>query len=138
MTISVEYVPAEHLDQFWPVAEPMLKRVEEQIGARMGVADIYARLRSGAETLWFIAQNGDIVAAATTSIAFYPRRKCLVIENVAGRQMDEWGDDVIAEFKRIGIASELDGIEAHGRLGWKKYHQRNGFRIRDVIYEMEF
>ena len=138
MTTLVEYVPKEMLDQYWPVAEPMLQRVEDLISARLGIEDIYARLQSGAQTLWFISVNDDIVAAATTSIAFYPRRKCLVIENVAGRQMSEWGSDVIAEFKRIGIDSGLDGIEAHGRLGWKKYHEAHGFRVRDVVYEMEF
>ena len=138
MTAMLKYAGLDQLDEMWQVAEPMLRRVERQIGSRMGVDDIHARLKSGAETLWFIYVNDDIVAAVTTSVKFYARQKRLMIENVAGCQMDEWGADVIAEFKRIGVAGGLNGIEAHGRLGWKKYHAAHGFRVRDVIYEMEF
>lgn len=138
MTAMLKYAGLDQLDEMWQIAEPMLRRVERQIGSRMGVDDIHARLKSGAETLWFIYVNDDIVAAMTTSLRFYDRQKRLMIDNVAGCQMDEWSSDVIAELKRICVAGGLDGIEAHGRLGWKKYHAAHGFRVRDVIYEMEF
>lgn len=138
MTVSVKYAAPEQLDEMWQIAEPMLRRVERQIGNRMGVDDIHARLKSGAETLWFIYVNDDIVATMTTSLKFYARQTRMMIENVAGCQMDEWGAEVIAELKRVCVAGGLDGIEAHGRLGWKKYHAAHGFRVRDVIYEMEF
>lgn len=138
MTALLKYAGPDQLDEMWRIAEPMLRRVERQNGRRMGVDDIHRRLKSNAETLWFIYVNDDIVAAMTTSLRFYERQKRLMIENVAGCQMDEWGSDVIAELKRICVAGGLDGIEAHGRLGWKKYHAAHGFRVRDVIYEMEF
>jgi hypothetical protein len=138
MTVSVKYAAPEQLDEMWQIAEPMLRRVERQIGSRMGVDDIHARLKSGAETLWFIYVNDDIVATMTTSLKFYARQTRMMIENVAGCQMDEWGAEVIAELKRVCVAGGLGGIEAHGRLGWKKYHAAHGFRVRDVIYEMEF
>jgi hypothetical protein len=138
MTALLKYTAPDQLDEMWQIAEPMLRRVERQIGSRMGVDNIHARLKSGAETLWFIYVNDDIVATMTTSVKFYARQTRMMIENVAGCQMDEWGADVIAELKRVCVAGGLNGIEAHGRLGWKKYHAAHGFRVRDVIYEMEF
>lgn len=125
------------LDEYWPMAELMIKAAQQRYEHQYGLDDVLAGLRAGRAVLWIVSVDSAPVAAMTTSVEVYPRRRSLVIELLGGEALDVWGGAAIEELAEIAKASGYDAIETKARLGWQKMARKHGFQVKHVAYEME-
>jgi len=93
---------------------------------------IKAYLENGSYFMW-IAEDGDkIVGVLTCYFIEYPLQWCMRIVTLGGENMDSWfeGLPVIEKWaKEYGCTS----IELHGRKGWEKFLNKDGYGFENVI-----
>lgn len=138
MTWSTGIVPRGELEQFWPLALPMLAPAIARSGGRMSDATVHASIQRGTHLLWAVTDGPDIAAVATTRVAQYPLKKMLVVECLGGNRMKEWLENLTSTLRDFARDSGLDGIEMYGRGGWAKALTPYGWRSSMVVCEMNF
>jgi hypothetical protein len=134
--LGVSYVPPDLIDPVWPRAGALLMKGLEYAGGRYEIEDVYREIMQYQQHLWIVFDTKDrnIVAAATTRIVEYPRKRMLCGIFLGGERLGEWADlylDVLAKFEKdLGC----DGLEFIGRKGWER---ALAHRIKpvSVIYE---
>ena len=78
-----------------------------------------------------------IIAAFTTRLIQYPRRRALALDWVGGTQMKEWEDQLIDTMKRYGNELGCSHLEGYGRKGWGRALKKYGFYPEYIAYRME-
>ena len=88
--------------------------------------------------LWVVLDEEDnMVAAITTRIATYPRRKAMVLDFVGGTKLHKWKDTVIETIGRFAKENDCQHLEGYGRKGWERALRGNGFYSEYIAYRME-
>jgi hypothetical protein len=134
--LDVAYVPPHLLDPVWPRAGALLMKGLEFAGGRYEIEDVYREIIQYQQHLWIVfdTSSREIIAAATTKILEYPRRRLLSGVFLGGERLDEWADlylDVLAKFEKdMGC----DGLEFIGRHGWTRA-LKHRMKAVSVIYE---
>jgi hypothetical protein len=138
MTWTTGIIPRQEVEQFWPLALPMLAPAIARSGGRMSDATVYASVMSGSHLMWATTDGPDIAAVATTRVAQYPLKKMLVVECLGGNRMMEWLENLTSTLRDFAKDSGLDGLEMYGRHGWSKALAAYGWMPSMVVCEMNF
>jgi hypothetical protein len=109
--------PAE-LDEFWPVAEPLLALgLKHGAGYRWTLPALRTAIAENRAYLWLTWP--DLACAVITQIHDYPRAKVLDILWVCGRLPENWrGRVVYLEDWARGLG--CTEVETGGRAGWAR------------------
>ena len=100
--------------------------------------DILTGVYEGMYALWVVMNEDDkIIAAFTTRLIQYPRRRALALDWVGGTQMKEWEDQLIDTMKRYGNELGCSHLEGYGRKGWGRALKKYGFYPEYIAYRME-
>tara|TARA_R100001591_G_scaffold55781_1_gene65569 strand:- start:928 stop:1302 length:375 start_codon:yes stop_codon:yes gene_type:complete len=124
--VRISLVPKEAMGHVWKDVEGILDKAVDTIKDKSKVIDILIGIYEGIYVLWVVLDDEDkIVAAFTTRLIAYPRRKALAVDWVGGTQMKEWEDQWVDTMKRYANELDCSHIEGYGRKGWgrelKKY-----------------
>jgi hypothetical protein len=103
----------------------------------MDLDDVLNDLRGGSLQLWMVVVNGVLMAAMTTRIVSYPKKKNLLINLIGGYEMDRWMPSALDALKEMAKINGLSGIEGYGRKGWEKILKNTSFVPVFTNYEME-
>ena len=115
--------PAE-LDQFWPVAAPLLARGQAWRGVSLDAAGA-APLDRGEPALSLAHLAGRGIAVIT-GIDDYPAAKLLQILWVCGRLPENWRA-IVASLERWGAERGCTEVETGGRFGWARKLAEEGY-----------
>lgn len=134
--MNIRGIPAILIEKFWPLAEPYIKRALDRSHGEWEPEDIRNFCIGMDMQLWLVSDGDKIIAAITTEIVNYPRRRHLRIVTLAGSRTNEWLNDaakiVFDWAKEIGC----QGIEAQVRKGFVAQLQKDGFKSSHcVIYK---
>ena len=135
--IDVAHIPQDHVDRLWADAAPLLEKAQRRVADKMDLDDVLNDLRGGSLQLWMVVVNGVLMAAMTTRIVSYPKKKNLLINLIGGYEMDRWMPRAIDVFVDTAKSLGLNGIEAYGRKGWEKVVKKTSFVEVFTNYEME-
>lgn len=136
--MRVSLVPQEAIGSVWKDVDGILKRAVDTVKDKSEVIDILTGVYEGMYALWVVMNEDDkIVAAFTTRLIQYPRRRALALDWVGGTQMKEWEDQLIDTMKRYGNELGCSHLEGYGRKGWGRALKKYGFYPEYIAYRME-
>lgn len=121
-------IPSNMVDRFWPLAEPYIKRALDHTRGEFEPDDIRAYCKDKIIQLWLVSEGERIVAAATTEIIVYPRKKHCRVVTLAGSKAVEWTqllDVVLLEWAR---EKGCDAMEAFVRKGYVSVLANYGYK----------
>ena len=123
--------PAQ-VGHFWPHVEPLLRPAIEDVGLS-DFADIEAEILEGRALVW-LAWNGQIAAAASTSICRVGEDRICILTACGGHGIDDW----LSLLGKIEEYAKLEGCKAmriYGRDGWLR--ALDGYRKKAIVIEKE-
>lgn len=136
--MKVSLVPQEAIGSVWKDVDEILKRAVDTVKDKSEVIDILTGVYEGMYALWIVMNEDDkIIAAFTTRLIQYPRRRALALDWVGGTQMKEWEDQLIDTMKRYGNELGCSHLEGYGRKGWGRALKKYGFYPEYIAYRME-
>ena len=136
--MKVSLVPQEAIGSVWKDVDGILKRAVDTVKDKSEVIDILTGIYEGMYALWVVMNEDDkIIAAFTTRLIQYPRRRALALDWVGGTQMKEWEDQLIDTMKRYGNELGCSHLEGYGRKGWGRALKKYGFYPEYIAYRME-
>jgi len=136
--LKVSLVPQEAIGSVWKDVDEILKRAVDTVKDKSEVIDILTGVYEGMYALWVVMNEDDkIIAAFTTRLIQYPRRRALALDWVGGTQMKEWEDQLIDTMKRYGNELGCSHLEGYGRKGWGRALKKYGFYPEYIAYRME-
>ena len=136
--MRVSLVPQEAIGSVWKDVDEILKRAVDTVKDKSEVIDILTGIYEGMYVLWVVMNEDDkIIAAFTTRLIQYPRRRALALDWVGGTQMKEWEDQLIDTMKRYGNELGCSHLEGYGRKGWGRALKKYGFYPEYIAYRME-
>tara|TARA_Y100000004_G_C8898910_1_gene405435 strand:- start:216 stop:629 length:414 start_codon:yes stop_codon:yes gene_type:complete len=136
--LRVSLVPQEAIGSVWKDVDGILKRAVDTVKDKSEVIDILTGIYEGMYVLWVVMNEDDkIIAAFTTRLIQYPRRRALALDWVGGTQMKEWEDQLIDTMKRYGNELGCSHLEGYGRKGWGRALKKYGFYPEYIAYRME-
>tara|TARA_R100000027_G_scaffold51251_1_gene39946 strand:+ start:826 stop:1239 length:414 start_codon:yes stop_codon:yes gene_type:complete len=136
--LKVSLVPQEAIGSVWKDVDGILKRAVDTVKDKSEVIDILTGVYEGMYALWVVMNEDDkIIAAFTTRLIQYPRRRALALDWVGGTQMKEWEDQLIDTMKRYGNELGCSHLEGYGRKGWGRALKKYGFYPEYIAYRME-
>ena len=136
--MKVSLVPQEAIGSVWKDVDEILKRAVDTVKDKSEVIDILTGVYEGMYALWVVMNEDDkIIAAFTTRLIQYPRRRALALDWVGGTQMKEWEDQLIDTMKRYGNELGCSHLEGYGRKGWGRALRKYGFYPEYIAYRME-
>ena len=136
--MRVSLVPQEAIGSVWKDVDGILKRAVDTVKDKSEVIDILTGVYEGMYALWVVMNEDDkIIAAFTTRLIQYPRRRALALDWVGGTQMKEWEDQLIETMKRYANELGCSHLEGYGRKGWGRALKQYGFYPEYIAYRME-
>ena len=136
--MRVSLVPQEAIGSVWKDVEGILDKAVDTVKDKSKVIDILTGIYEGMYVLWVVMNEDDkIIAAFTTRLIQYPRRRALALDWVGGTQMKEWEDQLIDTMKRYANELGCSHLEGYGRKGWGRALKKYGFYPEYIAYRME-
>lgn len=137
--MRVSTVPKEAVKHVWSDVEELLKKsVADTSRGKIDLIDILNGILTDVYVLWVVLDDEDkMIAAITTRIATYPRRKSMVLDFVGGTKLHKWKDAVIETIGRFAKENDCQHLEGYGRKGWERALRGNGFYSEYIAYRME-
>ena len=135
MTLSIQPVATQYVNQLWPKVEAFIKSAEEKSGETEYTAEqIKVYLATGQWMLLVAAdENKEIHGAATVNFINYPNDRVAFITAIGGKLIanEETFAQMCAIVKDCG-ATKIQGMarESVARL-WKRF----GFEERSILVE---
>lgn len=131
-------MPKEAVGSVWKDVDEILKRAVDTVKDKSEVIDILTGVYEDMYALWVVMNDDDkVIAAFTTRLIQYPRRRALALDWVGGTQMKEWEDQLIDTMKRYGNELGCSHLEGYGRKGWGRALKKYGFYPEYIAYRME-
>jgi hypothetical protein len=113
------------LDEFWPIAAPMLELgLKHGAGHRWTLGALRRSIAENRRYLWLAWPDRD--CALVTQIEVYPRAKVLQLLWVGGRLPENWRA-ILRALERWGEQRGCTEIETGGRLGWERQLAEEGY-----------
>jgi hypothetical protein len=130
-------VPVEHLPTVWGDIQAALAPALETAPGKIGLDDVFLAAVDREYVIWLVLEGDNVVAAFTTRVAVYPKRRALIIDWVGGKKMFRWIDAAMSVIKEQAIKHGCLHVEGYGRLAWGRAIRRHGFVPEYVAYKME-
>lgn len=134
--MNIALVPAEHINDTWPIVEGMLKKAAIRTGGRYHVIDVYADLMSGKQTLW-VAFGDDkiIIGCVTLSVQEYPMLRACRVEYLGGKDFHLWMQDGFATVTKYAKELGCTRMEMSVRTGLGPLMEQLGGEKTSINYD---
>lgn len=133
--LRLSLIPPDLIDQVWEQAAPYLQESADLSRGRYLLSDIRQKIEQSEWHLWVVFEPGPhVVAAITSSFAYYPQAKALQGQFLGGTRLAEWRDMFCDTFDRWAKDNGCRFIEFVGRPGWVRALAPNGYEERFRIY----
>ncbi len=135
--VFVRPIIEDEIEEFLPKIISIIKPAIDKSQRNVSIDDVIEDIMTTRSLMWAVYIGDTLSAAFTTSIAEHPQRRTLFIEFMGGVAMAAWMRAALRVLKELAKKSKLDGIEAHGRIGFSKMAKEHGFKEVYRHFEME-
>jgi len=135
--ISILPVPQHLAYAVWDEVKDYLDGAIQTANGKCTVDDVRAGVDSGMYLLWVAMDGQDIIAAFTTRIIEYPRRRAMAMDWVGGKRMREWIGALNKTMVDHAKANGCSHIEGYGRPAWLRWTRRYGWKEEYVAFKLE-
>lgn len=136
---NIRGIPANLVNRFWPLAEPYIKRALDHAAGEFRPLDLRDYCKDRTVQLWLVSENERVIAAITTEIINYPRKRHCRIVTLGGTKAPEWtelADIIISEWAKD---QGCQAMEAYVRKGYVPVLAGHGYKHKysAVFKELE-
>ena len=113
----------------------LLERATDTMTGELNATDVLAQLLQGQRSLLVIEdleQADPTLAVGVLSIVTHPRKTLLQVDALAGREMDEWLEQLLVELDRLANQAGADMVRVYGRPGWARKLKPYGYGHQSV------
>lgn len=136
--VEVSRVPLESIEYVWNRVRRSIERaLSHGCGDSITADQLLAKILSGDMTMWAVHEGPEILACVVLSVHTYPAKLTLVVELLAGRDMDRWAEKVEGLLRDCRDLIGADTIEASCRAGLAKRLVGRGWKSKAVIVELK-
>lgn len=137
--MRISLVPHEAVGLVWKDVERVLARSVATVKDRSTLIDILDGVYDGIYALWVVLDDdNNIVAAFTTRVIVYPRRRALALDWIGGAKMREWSEQLVDVMTKYAKELDCQHLEGYGRKGWSRFFdKRHGVYPEYTAYRME-
>ena len=130
-------VPIPLVDMLWPDVEKLLTRSLDTAKGKFDLESVRTSILSGELVLWLVLDGDVPVAAITTRIIVYPRRRALALDWIGGSRMKEWLPMAMETMRAHAKRNDCEHIEGYGRKAWGRWLEKYSWKPEYVAYRME-
>jgi hypothetical protein len=134
--MEVSIVPAQHIDECWPLVAPHLEKAVEYTYGRFTLDDIYTAVKDDSYTLWVAFDDEGVKGAVVTNFTLYPRKKFVHLAFIGGVDGHNWKEPMLDILQRWAYDNGCNGLESVGRPGWSKIFENYGYKLVGYAYEI--
>jgi hypothetical protein len=116
MVADLLCIHPHQVDEFWPYAEPVLKRATERCG-NWSIGELKREIEKGA-LLWIVWDGKELLAACVTRLAMETRGLILMLLPVQAR--GRTGAGFTKKLKTTGATRVAFSPACQGRDGWRR------------------
>lgn len=137
--MKITLIPKEHIGTVWEQIAPMLEKAIAHNPGKYELIDIFSDCLTGVQALW-VAFNEDtkqLYGCCTTRILEFPLSRTLLLEWIAGMEVDEWlehGAEIMNSYAKDYGCSTMEG---RGRRGWEPRLKKMGWEVTAVQYSCQ-
>ena len=129
-------VMPEHYELVWNKISDYMEGAAKYTHGRYSAQDIKEGLYKNSWQLWIAYDDNKIYGAVITEVIKYPRLNALIMHFTGGIKLKLWKDDMLSLLRGFASANQCKTIESHGRVGWKKVFENDGFKSKFMFYEL--
>jgi|TARA_R110000787_G_scaffold2286_3_gene9108 hypothetical protein len=138
ITHTIALVPCNYVGTLWDNVKNYLGPAVARSRGRWSIELLHEALLNERQNLWVaFDKEKSIDGVATTEFLIYPCKKMLSIEYLGGKNMTNWGWDMLDRLDSWGRDNKCDGIEAVARQGFWRWLKQDGFDRSYTVYERE-
>jgi len=138
MDTLITAVPKEHIANVWQAISPSLDKAINRTHGRFHNVDILTSLMEGTASLWLALQDKEIIGSLVFVIAEYPSgMKCGRIDYIAGRDRDEWFDQMWNAVRDYAKKEGCSAMEMVARPGTAAYVDKWGGKRVGILMEYD-
>lgn len=131
-------VPKEAVKHIWKDVENLLSKSVDTAEGKMEMIDVLEGILNDVYVLWVVMDDNDkLVAAITSRIIQYPRRRGMALDWIGGSKMSKWNDMVVEAMTDFAKKNDCSHIEGYGRKAWIRALRKYGFYPEYIAYRME-
>ena len=131
-------VPKEAVKYIWKDVEKLLDKSVDTAEGKMEMIDVLEGILNNVYVLWVVMDDDDaLIAAITSRIIQYPRRKGMALDWVGGSKMSKWSDMVMDTMTDFAKKNDCSHLEGYGRKAWIRVIKKYGFYPEYIAYRME-
>ena len=135
MTLAIQPVPVQLVNQIWDKVEPFIKSAEEKSGATEYTAEQIKVYLVLGEWMLLVAtdENKEIHGAATVSFINYPADRVAFITAIGGKLVSN--PDTFKQMSDIFKANGATKIQGVAKEAIARLWQRFGFEEKAILVE---
>jgi hypothetical protein len=137
MNYTMQGIPAQLVDHFWPFAEPYIKRALDHTSGEFVAGDFKQLCMDRTIQLWLVNSGERIVGAITTEIVQYPNKKHCRVITIAGSGFAEWVNLADTTLCTWAASQQCDAMETYVRRGFVPKLQPIGYKQKHVVMVKE-
>lgn len=130
--MSLKIICGEAIDMISDLILDKINRAVEYSDEKYSNNDIVNMVKSREATLFYVIENGEIIACLVAKINTYPKSKRCCLFMISGDRIDEW-ISYLSEIKTWAISQGCDAFELLGRVGWERRLYSLGFEKTHVL-----
>ncbi len=131
--MNIAGVQADQMMALWPHVKDYFRSFEDRSDGELTAGELLTCVIDKKLQCW-VATDGEVVkACALTEIS----RKTVVLAFCAGRDREEWRDEMVDEIKRWAKSIGLNRFRIICRPGWTREMKALGFKETHRVLERE-
>lgn len=135
MPVSVTKLQPGQVDTFWPHIAEGMHRSCVKSGGQISAGYLWQECRNGGAFLYIVHDGAEILGASVMAFREWPSGLRYIGLGLCGKNAAEWFDTLWEHARIDGKAGGAIALIDSPRPGMKKYLDRPGVKVIQVMYE---
>lgn len=127
-------MPAGHVAEVWPLAQPFLSRAEQRGAAMQRHEEWLGECINGEKQLWLVWGDDKAQGAVVTYLCQPPRGKTCVIDAFGALTGSDW-HPLLSVIEAWAKTQKCNRVRVYGRVGWTE--KLKDYALKGVILDKE-
>lgn len=136
--MNISRATADAVDHVFETLSRQIERaLSHGAGDRTTAEHLKEAVKQNRMSLWVVHDGPEIVACVVVSIAHHPKKRAVFVQATAGRDLDQWIDQIEPLLRDCRDLVGADMIEAECRPGLARRLKKRGWRTKALLMELE-
>ena len=140
--VGVLFIEPKRIEEYWPLAEFMVKEGLQYDGNPMSVSEMKKRIKRGEYQLHIMVGSDDgdkykVFGIFVTRIAILPNFNQVEVILLKGEKRELWQDEAADTIEDLAISEGCKKIAVHARPGCQQFLKGKEWKVKRYLYTKE-